>query len=120
MNQERGVSLIIVFFLMMIILSVVLSISTILYTQLKNVRNSGDFVVSYYAAESGVEAFLYDQKQGASATCTSNSTQPCFDNIPLDNGAHYTVTATFSGSSVSSIVSVGTYDNVSREIDKSF
>ena len=119
MNHQKGVSLIITFFIMMIILSVVLSISTILYTQLKNIRNSSDSVISYYAAESGVEAFQYDQKQGLNATCTSSSSQPCFNNVPLDDGAKYTVTATFNGTSVS-IVSVGTYDNVSREIDKSF
>ena len=119
MEKERGVSLIIVFFIMMILLSVVLSISTILYTQLKNIRNTNDSVISYYAAESGVESFRYDQKQGASATCTSSSTQPCFNHVLLDNGAYYTVTATFNSTSTS-IVSVGTYDNVSREIDKSF
>jgi hypothetical protein len=66
MNRQKlegGVSLVITFFIMIIILSVVLSISTILYTQLKNLRNTSNSVISYYAAESGVEKVLYYDKK---------------------------------------------------------
>lgn len=58
-NRQKGVSLIITFFIMMIVLSVVLSISTLLYVQIKAIRNMGNSVISYYAAESGIEKVLY-------------------------------------------------------------
>lgn len=59
MNSEKGVSLIITFFILTIILAVVLSISTILYSQVKIIGNIGDSVASFYAADSGIEKTLY-------------------------------------------------------------
>lgn len=58
-NLEKGVSLIITFFVLVIVLAVVLSISVILYNELKIIRNIGDSVVAFYAADSGVEKTLY-------------------------------------------------------------
>lgn len=63
-NLERGVSLIITFFIMTIILSVVMAISTILYSEIKIIRNIGNSVVSFFAADGGVEKVLYyDRKE---------------------------------------------------------
>ena len=62
-NAERGVSLIITFFVLVIVLAVVLSISVILYSELKIIRNIGDSVVAFYAADSGVEKTLYYDRQ---------------------------------------------------------
>ncbi len=58
-NSEKGVSLIITFFIMTIILSVVMAISTILYSEIKIIRNIGNSVVSFFAADGGVEKVLY-------------------------------------------------------------
>lgn len=58
-NQQKGVSLIITFFIMTIILSVILSVSIFLYNQIKIIRNIGNSVVSFFAADSGVEKVLY-------------------------------------------------------------
>lgn len=62
-GRQKGVSLIITFFIMIIILSVVLSISVLLYSEVKVVRNIGNSVASLYAAESGVEKILYYDRQ---------------------------------------------------------
>ena len=62
-NKQKGVSLIITLFIMIIILSVVLSISTILYSELKVIRNIGNATVSFYAADSGIEKVLYYDRQ---------------------------------------------------------
>jgi len=62
-NSERGVSLIITFFVMIIILTVVLSVSIILYSEVKVIRNVGNSVASFYAAESGIEKVLYYDRQ---------------------------------------------------------
>jgi len=58
-NSQKGVSLIITFFIMTIVLAVVLSISTILYSELRIIRNMGNSVVAFFAADSGIEKFLY-------------------------------------------------------------
>jgi hypothetical protein len=58
-NSEAGVSLIITFFIMVIVLAVVMSVSIILYSEIKVIRNIGNSVVSFYAADSGVEKVLY-------------------------------------------------------------
>lgn len=63
-EQEEGVSLIITFFILTIILAIVLSISVLLYGQIKIIRNIGNSVVAFYAADSGVEKVLYyDRKR---------------------------------------------------------
>lgn len=63
-KQEKGVSLIITFFVMTIIIAVVVSVSAILYSEIKIIRNVGYSVVSFYAADSGIEkALYYDRKE---------------------------------------------------------
>lgn len=61
--RQKGISLIITFFIMIIILSVVLSISALLYSEVKIIRNMGNSVVSFYAADSGVEKLFYYDRQ---------------------------------------------------------
>jgi hypothetical protein len=58
-KSEKGVSLIITFFIMIIVLSVVLSVSILLCGQLKLLRNIGNSVIAFYAADSGIEKVLY-------------------------------------------------------------
>jgi hypothetical protein len=59
LKYQKGISLIMVFFIMTIMLSVVLGISTITYSEFKNVRSEGDSIVSFYVADSGIEKTLY-------------------------------------------------------------
>lgn len=61
-NQKRGVSLIIVFLIMSICVSVALGISTILISQIKITRSMGDSVRAIYLADSGIEKTLYYDK----------------------------------------------------------
>ncbi len=58
-NSEKGVSLIITFFILVIIIAIVLFLSTISYNEIKIIRNIGKSVVSFYGAESGTEKILY-------------------------------------------------------------
>jgi len=62
-NKQKGVSLIMTFFIMLIILTVVISISILLYSGIKVIRNMGNSVVSFYAADSGIEKVLYYDMQ---------------------------------------------------------
>jgi Tfp pilus assembly protein PilX len=58
-NKQKGVSLIITFFIMIIIIAIVLSISTLLYSEIKIIRNMSGSVTGFYAADGGVEKVLY-------------------------------------------------------------
>jgi len=76
-NSEKGVSLIITFFVLVIILAVVLSISVILYSEIKIIRNIGDSVVAFYAADSGIEKALYYDRQRAPDDATGSKRGIC-------------------------------------------
>jgi len=58
-NSQAGVSLIISFFIMIIILAIIVSITTLLYKEIKTIRNIGNSVVAFYAADSGIEKIMY-------------------------------------------------------------
>ncbi|MCX6723586.1 MAG: hypothetical protein NT155_00215 [Candidatus Staskawiczbacteria bacterium] len=81
-NYQKGVSLIITFFIMLIALAVVLTISTILYSEIKVIKSVGNSVIAFYAADSGIEKVLYYDRQttpagaarGLCSLCASCST----------------------------------------------
>lgn len=101
-NSEKGVSLIITFFILVIVLAVVLSISIILYSEIKIIRNIGDSVVAFYAADSGVEKTLYYDrkavpegatggKRGLCNLCNACPNGECLDCIvPATDGCNLT------------------------------
>jgi len=62
-NKQEGFSLIITLFIMVIILSVVLSVSVLLYSEIKVIRNIGNSIAAFYAADSGVEKVLFYDRQ---------------------------------------------------------
>ena len=84
-SSERGVSLLITFLIVSVMLSIVLGLSVILFSEIKIVGNVGSSVTAYYAGESGVEKTLYfDQKQipsgathGLCNICTSCTSSDC-------------------------------------------
>jgi len=58
-NSEKGVSLVVSFFIMIIIIAIVLAITALLYNEIRLIRNIGNSVVAFYAADSGIEKVLY-------------------------------------------------------------
>jgi len=62
-KKERGVVLLLSFFIMSLALSVVLGISTILLGGIKVMRELGNSVVSFYTADTGIEEILYFDNQ---------------------------------------------------------
>lgn len=73
---------------MLIILVVVLSVSTLLYSEIKVIRNMGNSVASFYAAESGIEKVLYYDRQvrliSTDSACPTGT--ECLTNQVCDNG----------------------------------
>jgi hypothetical protein len=63
-NSQKGVSLIIVFLIMTIMLAIVFGISTVLINEIVIIRGIGNSVASFYSADTGIEKTLYfDRKQ---------------------------------------------------------
>jgi hypothetical protein len=81
LKNEKGISLIMTFFIMVIILAVVLSICVILYSEVKVMRDVGNSVVSLYAADSGIEKVLYYDRQVLPETSTH-----CSDSLSCTTG----------------------------------
>jgi hypothetical protein len=91
-DKQKGVSLIITFFIMVIILAIVFSISLLLYSEAKIIRNMGNSVMSFYAADSGVEKVLYfdrkvlPDKGGERGLCVLY--ESCPDSVSADSGIY--------------------------------
>jgi len=95
-ENQKGVALIITFFIMVVILGINLSVSAILYSEIKIVRNIGSSIVAFYAAESGVEKVLYydrkvlfveeglGSKKGVCYMCQESNSSGCFEE-PVGN-----------------------------------
>ncbi len=109
-DKQKGISLIITFFIMIIILAVVLAISTLLYSQIKVIRNIGNSVIAFYAADSGVEKVLFYDKQvipdgAVRGLCSmlrpldaTNNPNPCLaDSSPLSCNAVSPATSPYMG-----------------------
>ncbi len=63
-NSQKGISLVLTFFIMAIILAIVFGVSAILFSEIKIIRGMGNSVVAFYAADSGIEkTFYYDRKK---------------------------------------------------------
>jgi hypothetical protein len=63
-QHQKGVSLIIVFLIMTIIVAVVLSVSTIMFDEIKIISGIGNSVFSFYAVDTGIEKTLYFDRKG--------------------------------------------------------
>jgi hypothetical protein len=112
-NNQKGVSLILTIFVMVILLSVILFLSLILYTEVVNVKNISDAVTAFFAADSGVEKVLYYDRKvvpswddgtghnvgAARGLCTmfdpvKNPDQYCREDIPgLSSSLHCNATS---------------------------
>lgn len=95
-NNQKGVSLILTIFVMVILLAVVLFISLLLYTEVRNVKNLSDSVTAFFAADSGVEKVLYYDRNVLLTIDTGNvcddGDNPCPSEQTCDGTCKYTAT----------------------------
>lgn len=83
-NSNKGVSLYLALMIMGILLAIALGISAIFIGQTKMLKEMGDSVIAFYAADTGIEEVLSgDRNNPSSGGCIESS--PC----SLDNGAEY-------------------------------
>ena len=137
MNHQKGITLIITFLMMTIMLSIVMGVSTILLREISLVSNAGNSIAAFDAARSGLEKTLYLAKFQAGSgglcsickACTSgdclNCTQTAFDDgsckVTYDSvfdGKTYQVDATIMGGKTTVNVK-GFYRDSMRQINYS-
>jgi hypothetical protein len=106
----RGVSLYLTVMILALVLSVALGSSLLLAGQIKSLRDMGNSVNAFYAAETGIERSLYALSWGSTETQWQEQL----------NGASYTVSYLSPGSDCSALnyclKSVGLYKDVRRGI----
>lgn len=82
---ERGVSIFFAVIILSTLLAVALGITTILIGQIRIVKGMADSVVSFYAADTGLERVLYEDKMCRLPGCAGLS-WPCVDTVNCDDG----------------------------------
>jgi len=108
-HSQKGISLMFAIFILTFTLGITLGTSTILVRQMKIMREIGYSAVAFFAADSGIEKILYeDRKNNLVGTGTISFTFP-------DNGASYDVEYDSNGDTT--IKSTGTYQNTKRAIE---
>jgi len=104
--QKGSISIYISVMLLSILLVISSGIATLMLNQIKMSSQIGNSVISYYAAEAGIERCLYNMRKDT-GICN-------YTNEPLDNNATYDTTWNAGGYPINS---TGHYINTSREIE---
>lgn len=113
-NCEKGVSLYLAILIMSLLLAMGLGLSNILLSQIKIIKEMGNSVVAFYAADTGIEMVLMSRFAPLSSSGT------------LDNGSNYSVTVFLGGEDGCDallnfcIRSVGAYKETKRAIEASY
>ncbi|MFC1663739.1 hypothetical protein ACFL0A_01290 [Patescibacteria group bacterium] len=110
MKNQKGISLYLALMIMTILLTIALGISALLFSQIKIIREMGNSVIAFYAAETGIERTLMERENPSDVSETV-----------LDNGAKYRATVIPAGANCSAnnfcIQSVGEYKETKRAIE---
>jgi hypothetical protein len=130
---QKGIAIYLVIMVLSIFLAIALGISTILVGQIKISREIKNSVVALYAADTGIENILYQEKLCRKQGCPVGSGSPCRSGClgisdgtvfpgNLDNGAIYTATVEYIPGSPPVMIhftSVGEYKGTKRAIETS-
>jgi len=121
-RKQKGVSILFAILIMTAILTIGLGVSVIITQQTKMLREIGYSVIAFYAADSGIEGVLYEDKLCRRPTCSTSSPPaicPGCDGLPsgyntsfiLENGASY------NASYATTTKSIGSYKTIKRAIE---
>ncbi len=128
METEKGSAIYFTFIVMSIMLAMALGISVLLIGQVKSIKGIEDSVKAFYAADSGIERVVYEDKLCRQTRCGFLSWN-CVDEINCDEGLLYEgdVFGTLSDVNVSYLVkfanglfpaqSTGTYSGTKRAVE---
>lgn len=115
-NNQRGISLLLTILIMAAIFSIAIAVSILSLGEIKISRESTRSLTAYYAAESGVEWAMYEDRVIGKYPQTYSSGRICLD---PDDEICYSVDA--SGTSPSrKIKSDGSYKTTVRSIESTY
>lgn len=104
--SNKGVSLYLAIIIMVLLLAMALGINAILLGQLKMIRGMGDSVIAFFAADTGIERALYEERSVSGE---------------LDNGARYEAQFLAGGGQCDApnycLKSIGTFKETKRAIE---
>lgn len=112
MKIQKGTSLYLSLIIMTIILAMALGLSSIFIGQTKTIKQMGNSVIAFYAADTGIEAVLLNRNSPVS-----------IPEIPLSNGATYQVFVSAAGTGGCPaeknycVKSIGSYLGTKRAIE---
>jgi hypothetical protein len=115
MFSTKGTILYFAILILSVIFTIAMSLSLIIFGQLKMQREIGYSVIALCAADTGVERALYAIYKDGNLSFSASTT--------LENGASYTVQVSdgsLCGAAFFCIKSLGNFEGVTRAIDASF
>ena len=114
-DNQKGISIFLVVIMTSIFLAIVLGLTSIIVGGSKMAESFGDSTKAFHAADTGVEQALYRIRQQSNCDNFTGT---------IDTGYSYSVVITYSGATCASfgttINSVGTYNNIKRELEVSY
>jgi len=111
---QQGIAVYLAITIMTILLAIAFGLSAIFLGQTKMVKEMGNSVIAFYAADAGIEKVLLDR--------TNPNLTPDFYSDSLANGATYQVLVSFGGvgdcpaQNNYCITSIGTYQETRRAV----
>jgi hypothetical protein len=82
---EKGVSVFLAIIILSVLLAIGLGLSAILVSQIRMIKEIGDSISSFFAADTGAERMLYEDKMCRQSGCGSLSWS-CLDVVNCDDG----------------------------------
>jgi len=124
-NSEKGVSLYLSLMIMTVLLTMALGLSAILFGQIRIVREMGNSVVAFYAADTGIEWTLYQSEECRRLSpdcnlsiCKLDCTCLLDQTFPEKNIGQASYIATVSNNGAT-LKSIGRYKETKRAIEVS-
>lgn len=84
-KNSKGVSVFLAIMILSILLAIALGLNTILVSQIRMLKEMGDSVMAFCAADTGVERILYEDKMCRLPGC-GNLAWSCLDIVNCDDG----------------------------------
>lgn len=119
-KSEKGASLYFAMVILSILLAIALGLSAILIGQTRMITGMGDSVVAFYAADTGIERVLYEDKLCRQAGCFSLGWS-CVDIVDCDKGRSSSgspLSGTVAGASYQASFNDGATSIISRGLYK--
>lgn len=131
-NSKGAASIFLVMAVLAAVLAIALGSSFVVSTEIRSSSDSGESIVAYYAAETGIEEALYDRVNlgreplgnRCAGVCNAGNAACCAEGWNIVGDANYclniTETVPCDYTTITKIQSIGEYKSTRRSIEVSF